>query len=60
MVSRVKLQINFNITLAEVDDDDDDDDVDVDHYDKSRRSIRDSTERESKRWWQMRIASMMV
>ena len=40
MVSRVKLQINFNITLAEVDDDDDDD---VDHYDESRRSIRDST-----------------
>ena len=38
----MNVQINFNITSAEVDDDDDDDD-DVDHYDESRRSIRDST-----------------
>ena len=37
----MNVQINFNITSAEVDDDDDDDDVD--HYDESRRSIRDST-----------------
>ena len=40
----MNVQINFNITSAEVDDDDDDDDDDVDHYDESRRSIRDSTE----------------